>query len=106
MTYSNLEEDRTWWGIMLSYIRNEPAMFIEKFRAVLIALPVIIGVTMDEEVAAAIVTIAAVVVSYVVQKKGVRDLVTPYWKVTEGVYSPATAPTAIPTTEVVLPEDE
>lgn len=101
--FSNLEEDRNFMNLLMNYIKNEPAMFIEKFRAVLIALPAL-GVALGNETVGAIMAIISILVSAVAQSKGVRDVVTPYWKVEEGVFDVGITAEVPPEGGLPLPE--
>lgn len=104
---SNVEADGTFWGKVREYIKNEPARSIEHLRSILLALAAIGFVTLEEEVFKAIIAVGTIGVSILAQEKGVRNVVTPYWKVEEGVFN-AGVKADIDDYEILtgLPEDE
>lgn len=65
---------------------NEPVRLMEMVRALLLSVPVVLGVTINAPVVTAVVTVVAIAVS-VFGSKAVRDKVTPYWKVESGTYN-------------------
>lgn len=75
-----MKESDNWWTRFTWRVRNEPVRVAEEFRLLLFALPVVVGVTVDDVRMTAVSTIISVATSWYASTKA-RNAVTPMHKV-------------------------
>ena len=104
---NNLEHDGGVLGRLQDYVKHEPARTIEHARSLLLALASWGIISIDDVRTQGVIAVVTIVVSIIAQNKGVRDVVTPYWKVEEGVLTAGVeASIEDYSDELPLPEDE